>query len=219
MKTRSKDVRLFWSILSLLVLTNCQGTGQTVNFDPHALSSHSPKAAAINEESLTIVVEPFQDARPDQQRLGSRTHLWGGSTHFNAWNGNISEGMATLAIEYLQQRHWRASQLADDPTQANPASDVTLTGTVLSLDANAKSGFGFTDIVVDMKVRFEAKNKADGSKIRMVLGATGTDTVAVFSPQDVERLLNLVAKDLYNQLFQDLKVKNKAFHLQSGSPS
>lgn len=219
MKTLSKDVRLFWSIVSLLVLTNCQGTGQTVNFDPHALSSPSLRAAGINEDSLTIVVEPFQDARPHQKWLGSRTHLWGGVTHFTAWNGNISEGMATLAIEYLQQRQWRASRRADNPPHAIPASDVTLTGTILSLNANAKSGFGFTNITVDMRVRFEAENKADGSKIRMVLGATGSDTVAVFSPHDIEQLLNVVAEDLYNQLFQDLTVKNKAFHLQSDSPS
>ena len=219
MKTPSKDIRLFWAIVGILAFTGCQGAGQTVNFDPHALSSPSPRSAVVDEDSLTIVVEPFQDARPHQHRLGSRTHLWGGNTHFTAWNGNISEGMATLAIEYLQQRQWGASQRADNPTPANPASDVTLTGTILSLDANAKSGFGFTDITVDMRVRFEAKNNVDGSKIRMALGATGTESVTVFSPHDVERLFNLVAKDLYKQLFQGLTVKNKAFHLQSGSPS
>jgi hypothetical protein len=66
-----------------------------------------------------------------------------------------------------------------------------------------------------MKVRFEAKNTVDGSTIRMVLGANGTDSVAVFDPKDVEQLTNLVAKDLFRQLFQDLTVKNRAFHLQS----
>jgi hypothetical protein len=85
------------------------------------------------------------------------------------------------------------------------------------LKANAKSGFFFTDITVGMKVRFEAKNTVDGSTVRMVLGANGADTVTIFSPQDVEQLLNLVAKDLYKQLFQDLTVKNKAFRLKSDS--
>jgi uncharacterized lipoprotein YajG len=216
-KKRSKDIRLFLSIISILVFTGCQGNGQTVNFDPHALSSPSPRTADVADDSLTIVVEPFLDSRPQQHRLGSRTHVWGGSTHFNAWNGNVSEGMATLAVEYLQQHQWRASQGVDDPTQTNPASDVILTGTVLSLKANAKSGFFFTDITVGMKVRFEAKNTVDGSTVRMVLGANGADTVTIFSPQDVEQLLNLVAKDLYKQLFQDLTVKNKAFRLKAGS--
>jgi hypothetical protein len=64
-------------------------------------------------------------------------------------------------------------------------------------------------------VGFEAKNTVDGSTVRMVLGANGTDTVATFDPKDVEQLTNLVAKDLFNQLFQDLTVKNKTFQLKS----
>jgi hypothetical protein len=45
----------------------------------------------------------------------------------------------------------------------------------------------------------------------MVLGANGSDSVAFFAPKDLEKLINLVAKDLYQELFQDLKVKDKAF--------
>lgn len=216
MNTPSTCGRLLWCLAAMLLLSGCQGTGNTVNFDPRALSAAPNRTGSVHGNDLTIVVEPFQDARPQQQRLGSRTHFWGGVTNFSAWNGNISEGMANLAIDYLKQRQWQASRgMADQMGEASSA-DVTLMGTVLSLNANAKSGFGFTDIVVDMKVRFEAKNKVDGSSVRMVLGANGTDTVAVFDPKDVDHLINLVAKDLYNQLFQDLAVKDKAVHLQPG---
>ena len=69
-----------------------------------------------------------------------------------------------------------------------------------------------------MRVQFEAKNTKDGSSLRMVLGANGSDSVTIFDPKDVEGLLNLVAKDLFKQLFQDLKVKDRAFHLQSNNP-
>lgn len=218
MSTPSICLRLFWCIIASLILTGCQGTGQTVNFDLRALSSHPTNAKAVQDDALTIVVEPFQDARPQQQRLGVRTHLWGGVTNFNAWNGNVSEGMANLAVDYLQQRQWRASRGTADQPNATSTSDVTLTGTVLALNANAKSGFGFTDITVDMRVLFEAKNTVDGSSLRMVLGANGSDSVAVFNPKDVEALINLVAKDLYKQLLQDLRVKDRAFHLQSNNP-
>lgn len=217
MKTPSTCFRIFWCLVGTLVLSSCQGSGYTVNFEPRALSSQPSRVEAVHENDLTILVEPFQDARPQQHGLGSRTHLWGGATHFTAWNRQISEGMANLAIEYLQERQWQAFKSTADQTNTPPSSDVTLTGTVLSLNANAKSGFGFTDIAVDMKVRFEAKNTVDGSSVRMVLGANGSDTVAVFDPKDVERLINLVAKDLYQQLFQDLMVKNKAFHIRQGN--
>jgi hypothetical protein len=213
-KTPSTCLGLFWCLAGTLVLSGCQGSGQTVNFEPRALASQPARVAAIHENDLTIVVEPFEDARPQQHRLGSRTHMWGGVTHFTAWNGQISEGMADLAIEYLQERQWRASK-----STAETNSDVILKGTILSLNSNAKSRPGATDITVDMKVRFEAKNKVDGSTVRMVLGANGSDSVAFFAPKDVERLINLVAKDLYQQLFQDLIVKNKAFQIRQGNNS
>jgi len=213
-KTPSTCLGLFWCLASTLVLSGCQGSGQTVNFEPRALASQPTRVAAVHENDLTIVVEPFEDARPQQHRLGSRTHMWGGVTHFTAWNGQISEGMADLAIEYLQERQWRASK-----STAETNSDVILKGTILSLNANAKSRPGATDITVDMKVRFEAKNKVDGSTVRMVLGANGSDSVAFFAPKDAERLINLVAKDLYQQLFQDLIVKNKAFQIRQGNNS
>ncbi|MEX2491078.1 MAG: hypothetical protein WD425_04875 [Nitrospirales bacterium] len=215
MKTPSTCRRLVWCLAGMLLLSGCQGTGNTVNFDPRAISTPN-RTGSLHGDGLTILVEPFQDARPQQQRLGSRTHFWGGVTNFSAWNGNISEGMANLAIDYLTQRQWQASLAMADQTGQDSSADVKLTGTVLALNANAKSGFGFTDIVVEMKVRFEAKNKIDGSTVRMVLGANGSDTVAIFDPKDVDRLINLVAMDLYKQLFQDLTVKDKAFHLQPG---
>ena len=218
MKTPSTCLRLFWCLVGTLALSACQGSGQTINFDPRALASQPTKVETVRENDLTILVEPFQDARPQQHRLGSRTHMWGGVTYFTAWNGRISEGMANLAIAYLKERQWRAFKSTAE-TNADPSSDVTLKGTVLSLNANAKSRPGATDITVDMKVRFEAKNKTDGSTVRMVLGANGSDSVAFFEPKDVERLINLVAKDLYQQLFQDLIVKNKAFQIRQGNNS
>jgi len=213
-KTQAK-----WFIMvfiSSLGVVGCQGTGQTVNFDPH-VSPSVMKAETNHDERLTILVEPFQDKRTQKNRIGSRTHFWGGATHFNVWNGNVSEGMANLALEYLQQRKWQASRstTSETGTGGSPA-DVILTGDILSLEANAKTGFGFTDIDVQIRVRFEAKNAVDGSTVRMMLGAKGTDTVYIlFDPKDVEQLTNAVAKDLFNQLLRDLTVKDHAFHLTS----
>jgi hypothetical protein len=210
-----------WSMIVIIAtmgFVGCQGTGQTINFDPH-VSPSTTKAEAYHDESLAILVEPFRDSRPQKNRIGSRTHFWGGATHFNVWNGNVSEGMADLALEYLQQRKWQASRAkTSEPGAGAPPADVILTGDILSFEANAKTGFGFTDIAVQLRVGFEAKNTVDGSTVKMVLGANGTDTVATFNPKDVEELTNVVAKDLFNQLFQDLTVKDKAFHLKVEKP-
>jgi hypothetical protein len=218
MEEQRVNTQVKWSMMVLIAclgFVGCQGTGQTINFDPHA-SPSSLKAEGYHDDSLTILVEPFRDNRPQKNRIGSRTHFWGGATHFTVWNGNVSEGMADLAVEYLQQRKWQASRAAtSQPGAVDAPADVILTGDILSFEANAKTGFGFTSIVVRIQVGFEAKNTVDGSTVRMVLGANGTDTVATFDPKDVEQLTNLVAKDLFNQLFQDLTVKNKTFQLKS----
>ncbi|MGE0472810.1 MAG: hypothetical protein AB7P17_04175 [Nitrospirales bacterium] len=198
------------------LLGGCQGTGETHNFNLHALPSSPARSEAFHDDSIKILVQPFRDNRDQTQRIGHRTHFWGGTTQFNAWDGNVGDGMADLAVEYLLQRKWQATK--EHPTTDGsppPPADVILTGDVLTLHANAKSGFGFTDIEVKMKVGFEAKNLFDGSTVRMVLGANGSDRVVTFDPKDVEKLTNLVAKDLFNQLFQDLTVKDKAFHLKS----
>ncbi len=201
-------------IFFILCASGCQGTGQLHNFDPHALSS-SHNSKALSADSLTIGVQPYQDSRSQKGRIGTRTHFWGGTTHFNAWDGNLDEGMADLTMEYLRERNWNVRRTDQGTQPSTSATDVILTGNVLSFEANAKSGFGFTDIDVEIRVRFEAKNRSDGSTVRMVLGANGRDRVVFFSPKDLEALTNVVAKDLFRQLFQDLSVKNRAFHLQS----
>ena len=203
----------FASMLVLVVglfASGCQGTGEMINFDLEAVSSKSQTSEAYHDDTLRISVNAFEDHRSQKDKFGTRTHLWGGTTSFNTWNGNVGEGMADLAVAYLKQRKWQAGRNAD-----NNLSDVTLSGKIHQLEAQAKSGFGFTTIDVTMKVGFDAKNTSDGSTVRMVLGANGTDTVGAFEPEDLKALTNDVARELFDQLFRDLTVKDRAFHLRS----
>ena len=160
-----------------------------------------------------IAVDTFKDGRPDTKRVGVRTHFWGGITNFNAWNGEIGDGMANLAVAYLKQHSWNASRGSGSSASTTP--DATLSGKVLTWESRAKSGFGFTEIDVTLKVLFELTNEKDGSTVRMVLGSNGADTVVFFNSEDVRTLTNQVAKQLFEQLFRDLKVKNGTFHLSS----
>ena len=193
-------------------VAGCQGTGEMVNFDLHPMPAKSKAVEAYHDDTLRIDVSPFEDKRQEQTRIGQRTHLWGGTTQFNVWNGEIREGMAGLAVAYLQQRKWQAALASKENL-----SDVILSGQILNLKTNAKSGFGFTDIEVFMEVRFEAKNMSDGSTVRTTLGSNGSDTVIFFEPDDVKNLTSEVAKELFDQLFRDLTVKDRAFHLRSSS--
>ena len=203
------------SLITLLFLSGCQGTGKVINLDLQALPANSKQLEAYHDDSLVIAVDDFQDLRPEKKRIGTRTHFWGGVTHFNAWDGDIGGGMANLGLEYLKQRQWNAIRQGPGNASSPSNPDVTLTGRVLTFEARAKSGFGFTKIDVVLKVGFEAANAVDGSSVRMVLGSNGTDTVVFFDPEDIRELTNQVAQELFDQLFRDLTVKDRAFRLKS----
>ncbi len=204
-----------YALLVGLLLPGCMGTGETISFDVHPLSTTPSEHMDPMNESLVIAVGTFTDARPDTERIGIRTHFWGGITSFNAWNGKIGDGMADLAVAYLKQYKWNASRSSGKGSSASASSDATLTGKVLTWDSRAKSGFGFTSIDVTMKVLFEVTNQKDGSTVRMVLGSNGSETVVFFDSDDVRKLTNIVAKQLFEQLFRDLTVKDGKFRLSS----
>ena len=194
------------------LLPGCMGTGETVNLNVQPLATAPHEHPDPMNEALVIAVDSFKDQRPDTKRVGVRTHFWGGVTNFNAWNGEIGDGMAKLAVAYLKQHGWNVSK---NGASATGSPDATLSGKVLTWDSRAKSGFGFTEIDVTMKVLFEVTNKKDGSTVRMVLGSNGSDTVVFFDSEDVRVLSNQVAKQLFEQLFRDLKVKEGVFRLSS----
>jgi hypothetical protein len=191
------------------------GTGEVVNLNVEPLSTAPREHTDPMNESLVIAVDTFKDGRPDTKRVGVRTHFWGGITNFNAWNGEIGDGMANLAVAYLKQNGWNASRGSGNGSSATNSPDAILSGKVLTWNSRAKSGFGFTEIDVTMKVLFEVTNERDGSTVRMVLGSNGSETVVFFDSEDVRTLTNQVAKQLFEQLFRDLSVKDGMFHLSS----
>lgn len=204
--------RILFALFIVFLCSGCQGKGAVINFNPHALPLESASSDSQYDPTLIIAVAPFKDRQPThtQDGIGSRTHLGGGQTHFTAWNGNIGEGMAQLAVDYLKQRGWNASRASDGKN-----ADVVLSGDVLTFTAQANSGVGFTKTTVELKVKFEAENANDRSTVRMVLGASASDTPVIFDPNDLATLINEVAKDLFNQLFRGLTLKNRAFHIGS----
>ena len=97
-----------------LLLPGCMGTGEVINLNVKPLSTAPREHTDPMNESLVIAVDSFKDGRPDTKRVGVRTHLWGGVTNFNAWNGEIGDGMAKLAVAYLKQAGWNASRTSGE---------------------------------------------------------------------------------------------------------
>ncbi|HZH48423.1 MAG TPA: hypothetical protein VFD86_01520, partial [Nitrospira sp.] len=62
--------------LGLLASSGCGGSGQTFYLD--VLPKQQP-AQMADPETVKIVIEPFEDRRVEKNRIGMRTHLWGGT--------------------------------------------------------------------------------------------------------------------------------------------
>ncbi len=194
----------------LLVLGGCAGQGQVIELDIRAVPS-ATEMAAKSAAPLAVAVAPFEDLRADKSRLGSRTHLWGGVTHFNVADGKVGNVIAQVTADYLQQKGWKATVASG--TKPAGGSEVLLTGKVQELSANAKSRFMNTEVTVKSVIAVHAANP-DGSTVRMTLNGNGTHSVFWFEPEDVQNLLNDVLKDSLNKLLSDTKMEDGRLRLK-----
>jgi uncharacterized lipoprotein YajG len=194
----------------LLALAGCAGKGQVIDLDVRAIPSDT-EMSAKRAEAPTIAVLPFDDLRPDKSKLGTRTHLWGGVTHFNVPQGKVGDVMAQVTADYLTEKGWRAKVMP--AAKAADSGGITLTGKVQEFSANAKSRFMNTEITVKSVIAVHAANP-DGSTVRMTLNGDGTHGVFWFEPEDVRNLLNDVLKDSLNKLLSDTKMEDGRLRLK-----
>lgn len=190
-----------------LWLAGCGGHGESVLMDLRAAAP--AEAAAKNGNDLTVAVTTFDDsALTDQKRLGSRAHLWGGTSHFDLAEGKPGEVVSKLVAEGLKQRGWKV-----EPAGADGKAQATISGKILELSVNAKSSFGSTDISTATKIVVEAAN-ADGSKVRMTLGGAGAQSVFWFEPEDAQALLAETVSESLGKLIANTKVEGNALRLK-----
>ena len=196
-------------VMGLTAVAGCAGTGETVRLSLKPVGT--PASQGSGEK---ILVVPFEDQRPTQERLGVRTHLWGGFTYFDVTGGKPGEAVAQAVADHLKKTGrpaWYGSPGGGGP---DGTADVTLTGQVRELSADAKSRFGSTAITVKFHVTLQAVNAADGSTTRMTLEGSRDDAVFWFMPKDVEKLLNEAVSESLEKLLADVKVEGRSWRLK-----
>lgn len=206
-----------WMVLAgiwMVTLIGCAGKGEVVALSLHAIApADVPKAQPAND--TIVVVADFDDARPDKERLGVRSHWGGGESVFNVPGGKASAAVAQVVTNYLKKRGWRvqsARPVAGTAPDGGP--HVTLSGKILELSADAKSTFGSTTITAKSKTVIEALNAEDGSIVRMTLSGSGTQTVVVFDPEDAEDLLSGALSESLEKFVTDTKIEKKMLRLK-----
>lgn len=200
--------------MALILLSACAGAGAVVALNLRAI----PSAASLldpDAEQIAVLVEPFEDLRSQQSRLGLRTHLGGGFTYFSV-EGRDTAGTFTRVVgEYLEQMGW-VVWVKKPGEPAPPVSpDVRVTGQLNELSVHAKSGLGSTVITCKLKAVVRGVNAADQSTVSVSLEAIRTRTVLWFETDDVQELVNQTLRDSLRKLMADLKVVDRTLRLKS----
>lgn len=191
-------------------LTGCSGTGQVVNLHIDALPSDEAGLQSVGQsDRLKIAIKPFEDVRPNQEHLGVRTHLGGGTTVFQVDGGSAAEVTAKVLVEYLKQRGWDTT-LGTDAAQA----DVVISGRLAEFSVHAKSRFFSTLLTTSLKLSLRAENAADGSATTMSLEDAREDAVFWFEPSDLETLANEMLYDSVRNMLASVQVRNGVLRMR-----
>ncbi len=200
--------------MALILLSACAGAGAVVALNLRAI----PSAASLldpDAEQIAVLVEPFEDLRSQQSRLGLRTHLGGGFTYFSV-EGRDTAGTFTRVVgEYLEQMGWLVWVKKPGEPAPPVSPDVRVTGQLNELSVHAKSGLGSTVITCKLKAVVRGVNAADQSTVSVSLEAIRTRTVLWFETDDVQELVNQTLRDSLRKLMADLKVVDRTLRLKS----
>lgn len=210
MKSMTLRHVLGMGLIGVLAITaGCVGKGETRYLD---ILKPVAAVASSEQEPVKIVIEPFEDRRADKQRVGQRTHLWGGVTVFNVAGERPGEVVAQALADRLKNRGWRGRpwKVQVGQSASVPDADIVITGQVQEFSAVAKSRVFSTVINTSSKISIQARNQSDKSTtIRSVEGAQGT-TVFWFGEEDVQELLATTLRDGIDRFIADTMVADRA---------
>ncbi len=195
--------------IGLLTSAGCGGTGQTFYLDVIPKPQPGP---LVEAEPVKIVVEPFEDRRVEKNRVGMRTHLWGGFTYFNVAGEKPGEVYAQALADRLKAKGWqdRSWNVRVAPAGSVTDADIVISGQIFEFAAHAKSRFFSTHLTASNKLAIVARNKADGSSTSRSLEGAQSDTVIWFGEDDVRQLLAATIKDTLDRYLSDTTIAQRA---------
>ena len=196
-------------LLGIILAAGCAGKGERIDLTVPIVSGTGEKVDAMS--SPTVAIQPFEDHRTDRSRLGTRHHLWGGESHFSLSNGTLSEATAQAFADYLKGKGWNAT-VAEGNRAAG--ADITITGTLVDVGVDAKSGIGQTALNSKNRMIVQVQNHADGSQVRETLTSTGASQVFWFDPEDAQELLNELYNKSFEKFVKDTKLDGKILKLR-----
>jgi len=186
-------------LMGVMTLGGCAGS------DVFQLRLHDVMHSTMEQAggNLSVLVSDFSDQRPPAEHLGSHICIIGHITPFDLMDSNLEKGVSDAFVDFLQKSGFTVTN------GTRGIADVRITGKVTKFSANATGKFLRTNLEVEMIMEFAIANVADGSTIRMTIGAGGTDDVIFFGAEDMEALVNEVLQEGFEELVEQTVVQGK----------
>ncbi len=204
--------------VGLLLLLGCSGKGDIIpmNLTPKGAKEMGGAVQTVRPMAgPRVTVIPFEDARGDRAKIGSRSSMWGGETDFRVSSGSVGEETAQAFADYLKRKGWQAqyAKVVSPTTENGP--DILLSGKILDLAVEAKRGVLLTDIDARSKLVIQASNREDGSSIVRTDAHSGShDNVFWFEPQDGEEILAEVLEKNFERFVVNTKFEDRAIRFR-----
>lgn len=197
------------AIVMATMLAGCRGTGEMRYLD---LREKPPMVQVTDIEPIKIAIEPFEDRRSDKSRVGTRTHLWGGTTHFDASGDRLANVITQRLADRLRTRGWRDRvwNVRVAPAGSAADADIVLSGQVQDFSVTVKSRVFSTVIDTNSRFTVQAKNLVDRSTTIRTIEGGRSRTVFWFNEDDVREQLAVTLKDGLDRLIVDTTIDNKA---------
>lgn len=194
----------------MLALGGCAGKGERIDI---AIPGGTPGAGTVSiaTPGPRIAVLPFEDQRPNQNHLGTRSHLWGGVSYFDLPSGTVAKATAQALVDYLSKQGWKASLAR---AAGSDGADITLAGTIQSLSVDANSGFMHTDLTAQNALSFQITNHSDESIVRERVSGAGSDRVFWFDQEDAQHLMTDLFETNFTKFLGDLKIEGRTMRLK-----
>ncbi len=197
------------AIMMATMLAGCRGTGEVRYLD---LREKPPMVQVTDIEPVKIAIEPFDDRRADKSRVGTRTHLWGGTTQFDVLGDRPAGAITQRLADRLRTRGWRDRvwNVRVAPAGSAADADIIISGQVQDFSTTVKSRVFSTVIDTTSRFTIQARNLADRSTTIRTIEGGRSRTVFWFNEDDVREQLAATLKDGLDRLIADTTIESKA---------
>lgn len=197
------------AIMMATMLAGCRGTGEVRYLD---LREKPPMVQVTDIEPVKIAIEPFDDRRTDKNRVGTRSHLWGGTTQFDVLGDRPAGAITQRLADRLRTRGWRDRvwNVRVAPAGSAAEADIVISGQVQDFSATVKSRVFSTVIDTTSRFTIQARNLVDRSTTIRTIEGGRSRTVFWFNEDDVREQLAATLKDGLDRLIVDTTIDNKA---------